>query len=176
MTPEKFPVLLRLIHWLMAICLLGLIASGWYMAGLSADVSYKYDFYPWHKSFGVLVIFLIALRILVRLCSKIPELPAGLPNHEQKMANLTHFLLYVLMILVPLSGYMMSSAGGHDIFFFGILMPDVLEDNKELAGTLHTIHGYIPYVLLGFVSLHILGALKHRFFDTPENDVLKKML
>ncbi|MGI9276120.1 MAG: cytochrome b [Endozoicomonas sp.] len=173
--PEKFPVLMRLIHWLMAICILGMVGSGWYMAGLSKDVSYKYDIYPWHKSFGVLVLFLLVARILVRLCSKFPPLPAGLPNHEKKLANLVHGLLYLLMLMVPLSGYMMSDAGGHDVLFFGIPMPDFLDD-KDLAGFLHTVHGYIPYVMLGIIGLHVLGALKHRFMDSPENDVLKKML
>lgn len=176
MTPEKYPVLMRLLHWLMAFTILGIIASGWYMASLSKEVSYKYDIYPWHKSFGILVLLLVAIRIIVRLFSKVPELPKELPNHEKVLARLTHYSLYALMILVPLSGLTMSDAGGHDLFLFGIPLPEFMEDNKELAGTLHTIHSYIPYAFLAVIALHIVGALKHRFMDKPENDVLGRML
>ena len=176
MTPEKFSVPMRLMHWLMAICILGMIGSGWYMAGLDGEAPNKYDLYPWHKSFGVLLLGLIFLRIIIRLGSKIPALPSGLPSHEKLLANLAHVCLYILMLLVPLSGFIMSDIGGHDIYFFGIPLPDLLETNKDMGGWFHSVHVFIPYVLLGVVALHILGALKHRFMDTPENDVLKKML
>ncbi|WP_257254601.1 MULTISPECIES: cytochrome b [unclassified Endozoicomonas] len=176
MISEKYPVLMRLLHWLMALTILGIIASGWYMAGLSKDVSYKYDIYPWHKSFGILVLLLVVIRILIRLFSKVPKLPKGLPHHEKVLARVTHYSLYALMILVPVSGLTMSDAGGRAVFFFGIPLPELMEDNKELAGTLHTIHTYIPYAFLGIIALHVVGALKHRFMDKPENDVLGRML
>lgn len=173
---QKYPVLMRLIHWLMALGIIGLIASGWYMAGLDKSVSYKYDIYFWHKSFGTLALFAIALRIVVRLASTVPALPEAMSGHEKKLAHLAHFLLYALMIAVPLSGFLMSDFGGHPVPLFNWATFGLLEDNKELAGTLWEVHTTIPYVLLGVIVLHILGALKHRFFDKPENDVLKRML
>ena len=173
---QKYPVLMRAIHWLMAIGFLGLIASGWYMAGLEKSVSYKYDIYYWHKSFGTLALFAIALRILVRLASSVPPLPEALPGHEKKLAHLAHFLLYAMMIAVPLSGFLMSDYGGRAIELFNWATFEFLEDNKELAGTFWEIHTTIPYIFLGIIVVHILGALKHRFFDEPENDVLKRML
>ena len=172
---QKYPVLIRLLHWLMAICILGLIASGWYMAGLDQNAPNKHDLYPWHKSFGVLMLIAIVLRVVVRLISSIPTLPQSLPGYEKKLAHLAHGLLYLLMFLVPVSGYLMSAMGGHDIFLFQIQMPD-LADNKELAGIMHEIHEVAPYVLLGVIVLHVLGALKHRFMGPPEHDVLKRML
>ena len=176
MTQEKYPVSMRLMHWLMAICLLGMIASGWYMTGLDGDAPNKYDLYPWHKSFGVLLLGLIVLRVIVRLMSALPELPHTIAGHERLLAKTAHFLLYVLMLMVPLSGFIMSDIGGHDIYFFGIPLPDLLDTHKPTAGTFHTIHTYIGYVLLGVVVVHIAGALKHRLMDSPENDVLKKMV
>ena len=177
METEKFPVPMRLMHWLMAVIILGLIGSGWFMAGLDPEVApYKYDIYFWHKSFGVLALLLIVVRIVVLLASTIPELPAGLPEYEKKLAHAAHRLLYLFMFFVPLSGLLMSDLGGHAIPFFGLILPDMFETNKELAGTLHTIHVNIPYAMLAIIALHILAALKHRFMDSPENDVLKKML
>ncbi|MRI31393.1 cytochrome B [Endozoicomonas sp. OPT23] len=176
MATEKYSVSMRLMHWLMAICLLGMIGSGWYMTGLDGEAANKYDLYPWHKSFGVLLLGLIVLRIIIRLKSTLPEIQETIPGREQTLAKVAHFLLYLLMLLVPLSGFIMSDIGGHDIYFFGIPLPDLLDTHKPTAGTFHTIHSYIGYVLLGVVVVHIAGALKHRFMDSPENDVLKKMM
>lgn len=171
----KYPAPMRVIHWLMAIGILGLIASGWYMADLDKSVSYKYDIYFWHKSFGTLALFAVALRLLIRLTSTIPGLPDGLHRHEKKLAHLVHFLLYVMMIAVPLSGFLMSDYGGHPIPLFNWVNFELLRDNKELAGFFWEIHTTIPFIFLGIIVVHVLGALKHRFFDKPENDVLKRM-
>lgn len=177
METEKYPVLMRLIHWLAALMILGLIGSGWFMAGLDPEAApYKYDIYFWHKSFGVLALLLFVVRIVMRLANTVPQLPAGLPEHEKKLAHATHGLLYLFMFFVPLSGMLMSDIGGYAIPLFWLTLPDLFETNKELAGTLHTIHVNIPYAMLAIIALHILGALKHRFMDSPENDVLKKML
>ena len=168
---------MRAMHWLVSITILGLIACGWYMTSLDDSASYKYDIYHWHKSFGVLVLFLLFARILIRWASRVPPLPEGMPTHEKLLARLVHWLLYLMMFLVPATGYLMSGAApGRTVPFFNWTMPDLVEKNKEWAGLLHDIHIVIPYVLLGIVVLHILGALKHRFFDKPENDVLKRML
>ena len=177
MQTEKYSLSMRLLHWLMAISILGIIGSGWFMAGLDPDVApYKYDIYFWHKSFGVLAMLLIIVRIAVRFKSHIPAMPAGLPSFQKVVAKLAHFLLYVLMFAVPLSGILMSDFGGREIPFFGLSLPELLENDKEMAGLMHSIHVYIPYILLGIIALHVAGALKHRFLDAPENDVLNKML
>lgn len=168
---------MRTFHWVMAVTILGLIACGWYMTSLDKSVSYKYDIYHWHKSFGVLVLLLLFARIVIRLLSHVPPLPETIPTHEKLLSKLVHWLLYLMMFLVPASGYLMSGAApGITVPFFNWTMPNLVEKSKELASFLHGIHVVIPYVLLGIVALHVVGALKHRFFDKPENDVLKRML
>ncbi|WP_067515866.1 cytochrome b [Endozoicomonas ascidiicola] len=173
---EKYTVPMRLMHWVASLMILALIGVGWYMTGLDRSVSYKFDLYHWHKSFGVLVLFLFVARLVMRHLSKVPELPATMPSHEKKLGSLIHVLLYLLMLAVPLSGYLMSSAGGRDVPLFNLVMPSLMEKNEELAGVFHEIHVLIPYIMLGIIALHILGALKHRFFDKPEHDVLKRMM
>jgi len=175
--PQKYALLLRVIHWLMALCILGLIAVGWYMAGIPKDDPGKYDLYSWHKSFGVLTIFLIVLRIGVRIATKVPPLPDGIKKCERRLAKAGHGLLYVGMILVPVSGYIMSDAGGYSVKFFGILMPDFLDKNKDIGSIAHELHEIVPYVLLAVIALHIAGVIKHKCFDKKsENDVLKRMI
>ncbi|MFK0573838.1 cytochrome b [Endozoicomonas sp.] len=173
---DKYPILMRLMHWLVGLLILGIISAGWYMTGLEDSVSYKYDIYHWHKSFGMLVLFLLFARLVIRWASRVPPLPDTMPGYQKKLGVLVHWLLYLFMFLVPLSGFMMSNAGGRDVPFFNLTIPGFMEKNPELAGRLHDIHVVIPYVLLGIVVVHILAALKHRYFDKPEHDVLRRML
>ena len=173
---DKYPLTMRVMHWVVGFVFLGIIAAGWFMTGLDDDVSYKYDIYYWHKSFGVLVIFLLFARVLIRWSSKKPELPESIPLYQRKLVVFIHYLLYLFMFLVPISGYMMSDAAGKNVPLFGFVMPSFLEKNTDLAGLLHQIHVFIPYVLLSIIVLHTLAVLKHRFFDKPENDVLKRMI
>jgi len=168
---------MRFQHWIMALVILSLIASGWYMTHLEDSVSFKYDIYGWHKPFGVLVLFLVVARIITRLFSTVPPLPDGMAWHEKAFSHLTHWSLYLLMFLVPASGYLMSGAAPNKtVPFFGLTMPDIVSKSAELAKFFHSIHVVIPYVLLGVIVLHLLGVIKHRFFDTPENNVLNRML
>jgi len=155
---------------------LGMIASGWYMTDLPRENDNKFVIYGWHKSFGVTLIGLFIYRVMLRMFTTIPKTPEGIKPYEKKLSHLVHFLLYVLMIGVPISGYVMSDAGDYGVKWFGIIMPDFIVKNKEIGGIAHEIHEIAPYVLLGFVGLHIAGALKHRLFEPRENDVLGSML
>jgi cytochrome b561 len=171
----KYPLILRFFHWLMAFMILAMIAVGWYMHELAPD-SIKYDLYGWHKAFGMLILAFVFVRLLVRFVSKIPALPQGISPIEQKIAKLGHLGLYCLMLFIPIAGYVMSSAAGKDVNFFGLLLPNLIGENeviKEIAGEVHEI---LAYSLLALVGLHVLGTLKHRFFDKKENDVLNRML
>lgn len=172
---EKYHWMLRITHWLMALLILGLIAVGWYMTGLDKTDENRYTFYGWHKSFGVVVLLLFGVRLVLRFTTHIPSLPAGLKPWEWKLSKLTHGLLYLFMLAVPLSGYAMSAAGGHGVKLFGIPMPSLFPEDKTIAGIAHEAHEIIPYILLGLVVLHIAGALKHRFMDAPENNVIRRM-
>ncbi|MBN8530623.1 MAG: cytochrome b [Alphaproteobacteria bacterium] len=174
-SPEKYPGLMRLIHWLMALLLLGMIAFGYWMVGLPKDHPQRMEMYDLHKSVGVLLLALVVLRFLVRLASSVPELPEGLAASEKKLAKAAHIVLYVLMFAVPLSGVVMSCAAGYGVKFFGFPLPNPLEKNLPMAGLANGIHEIIPYALLGLVALHVAGALKHRFVD-KQNDVLGRML
>lgn len=177
MTSQKYPRLIRLLHWLMAIAIFGMIASGWYMAALEASAPNKYSLYPLHKSFGVLVLFLVVLRVVLRLRASLPALPAMLQDWEKRAAHLGHGLLYLLMIAVPASGYVMSGsyAEGHGIDFFGVLLPDLVPKSKSLFEIAHSLHAVLPYLMLALVMVHVAGALKHRWLDRPEVDVLPRI-
>ncbi|MBV36017.1 MAG: cytochrome B [Rickettsiales bacterium] len=174
---NKYTLLMRILHWLIALLILGMIAVGWYMAGLPDEDPTKYDIYPIHKSIGISLLALIVLRLLVRFFSPIPKLPSELAGWEKVLTKTTHFLLYLLMLLVPISGYLMSDFAGFPVDWFGIEVPGFVPDNMDNSEKALSAHGILPYILLGLVVLHVLGSLKHRFIDKDKNtDVLSRIL
>ena len=162
------------LHWLMAILLFGLIALGFYMHDLPLSPQ-KLQLYAWHKWAGVTAFLLVGLRLIWRLTHRPPALPAHLPKLVQFAAHAGHFLLYALMIAIPLSGWLMSSAKGFQTVWFGVLpIPDLLDKNKELGDLLQFIHQSLNLLFVATILGHIGAALKHHFID--RDDILKRML
>jgi len=172
----KYHFSLRLVHWIMAICILGLIMVGWYMTGLSPQDDSRSDFYFYHKSFGVLIFLLFFVRIIIRKTTQTLALPPNIKVSEKKLSHIAHILLYILIVTVPIIGYMFSNSAGYSVSFFGLTGPDILDKNKEISDIAREMHWYAAYILLGIISIHVIGALKHRFFEPKENDVLNRMI
>lgn len=167
----------RIFHWLMALIILVLLAVGIYMTSFLSKESINRDLiYSLHKSFGVVAIFLIILRIGNRIIKKAPSLPNSMPKHEVILSHLGHFGLYFLMIIVPISGYLMSNSFGYAVKLFSLEMPFLVGTDYVLGKQFSLIHQYGAYLLLALIVIHVAAVIKHRFFDEPENDVLKKML
>ncbi len=164
-----------LLHWLTAGVVIGLFLLGDWMVELTYyDPWYKTA--PWlHKSSGVLLFVLTVARLLWR--SGTPS-PAPLASHtplERRAASTVHHLLYLLLVAVMLSGYLISSADGRGIEVFGWFeVPATLHgiaQQEEIAGTIHRL---LTYTLIAVALLHALAALKHHFFD--KDRTLKRML
>jgi len=175
----KYPLSMRVLHWTMAVIILGNVCAGLTMVSLDDHVPAKFNvFYPWHKSFGMLILFLVLARLVTRARSLHPALPEGLPSWEAGTARATHMLLYVLMIAVPCMGYAMSSSytQSDGVFFFAFNLPELLPKNDARFEVFRWLHRWLAYSLLGLVLLHVAGALKHRFIDKDRaNNVLSRM-
>lgn len=175
----KYPLTLRILHWSMAVIILGMIAAGWTMVSLDDKVPAKFEvLYPWHKSFGMLILLMVLVRMAARWRARVPGLPAGLAPWEARAARIGHTALYVLMIVVPCMGYSMSSSytQSDGVFFFGVNLPELLPKNDARFAVFQALHRYLAYTLLVLVVLHVAGALKHRLVDKdPGNDVLSRM-
>jgi cytochrome b561 len=172
MTPHYTPVA-KALHWLMALLLFGLLALGFYMYDLPLSPR-KLQLYSWHKWAGVTAFLLVLVRLAWRVTHQPPPLPAHMPKVMQFAAHAGHALLYGLMIAIPLSGWLMSSAKGVQTVWFGVLpLPDLVNKNQALGDWLQTVHLSLNLLFVAVLIGHIGAALKHHFPD--RDDVLTRM-
>ena len=162
------------LHWGMALLLITLVGVGFYMQNLPVS-PWKLKLYSWHKWAGVTAFLLAFVRLLWRATHQPPAFPASMTPPQRLAAHAGHGLLYLLMLGIPLSGWLMSSAKGFQTVFFGVLpIPDLLSKNQELAHTLGEVHEVLNFLLIAIVAGHVLAAIKHHWFD--RDDVLTRML
>lgn len=161
-TQNSYGMVAKLFHWIVSILILSLIAVGFYMTSLESSPE-KGELYTMHKSFGVLVLSIIVLRIMWKISNKAVLPIANVSILFSLGAKVTHFLLYVFILIMPLSGIMMSRFNGYDISVFGLFTIPGLLKNEAYAGNFHTIHVTAIWGLLALIILHILGAFYHHF-------------
>jgi len=174
------------LHWLIAIAIFAMFALGWYMSELPKEGPKQMGFdlfdlgiYTWqlseeatlrtfyfnlHKSIGVTLLALVIFRLLWRITHKPPALLNSYSAFERKLATGAHHLLYLLMVVLPVSGLLMTLYSKYGLKWFGLnFLPGL--DNKDLRDVFKESHEIIGIVILLVIAIHILGALKHKFID-----------
>jgi len=156
----NFSLLARLLHWLMAIGILSMLFIG---VGMVTSVSEKHNWLlALHKPLGALLLFLVCLRLTVRLVKGTPPLPADLPLWQQHTALASHWLLYLLMFAMPLIGWAMVSASGTPVTITeGWALPPIAPENADIFAVLRAAHRYLAYLLFATVLLHLAAGLFH---------------
>jgi cytochrome b561 len=164
----------KVLHWFMALLILGLLALGFVMTEMPLSPQ-KLQVYSWHKWAGVTVFALLLVRVTWRIAHRAPPLPWQMGKMQQVAAHLGHIALYVLMLALPISGWLMSSAKGFQTVWFGVLpIPDLLAKDKALGESLAELHESLAWVLVLMLVFHVLASLKHHFID--KDDILTRML
>lgn len=159
-TLQRFTPLQRLLHWLMAICILSMLFIG---VGMVSTIMPKYlALVSVHKSLGITILVLALIRLAVRLRYGAPPLPMDLPEPMKLAAVLSHYVLYALMIGMPLIGWAMMSAAQYPIVIFGnVRLPPILPQSDSLHALLWDAHYYLAFCFFALVLLHIAAALFH---------------
>ena len=170
---QKYPFSMRVLHWLIALGIIGLLIVGFIMEDMEKS-DLKYQIYGLHKSVGMTVLALVVLRWLVRITADVPILPEQFKCYERALAKLTYMFMYLAMLAMPLSGYLMSVWGGHPVAVFGYMLPEFFPVNPELGKVAYNMHGILAWVWVGLISLHVLGYLKHLIMDKV--NLLKRMI
>ncbi|WDI31287.1 cytochrome b/b6 domain-containing protein [Hyphococcus flavus] len=177
MSEARYSSVAIILHWVIALLILGQIAGGFYMHNLPYASPIKFDLYQLHKSFGFSILALSLFRLGWRLSHRPPALPAAMPAWEKLAARSAHLGFYILMIGAPLIGWAMVSASPTDIptKFFGVIsvphLPIGVSETKE--DFFKEIHELFAYGVLFLLALHVGAALKHRFLN--KDHVLQSM-
>ena len=154
-----------MLHWLTALLVIVTFPLGVYMHRLAFS-PFKLQLVSYHKWIGVTILLLTVFRLAWRMLHKLPPLPETIPIWQQRAAHGLHHLLYLLLLAIPVSGWLMSSAKGVPVVYFGLLqLPDLVGKDKELGDMLQEIHEALNIGMLALVIMHIAAAFKHQFID-----------
>jgi cytochrome b561 len=160
---SKYSLAIRILHWLMAAAIIGLLAVGLIMSDIPRGNPLRGALYALHKSFGLTVLVLAFLRLALRLKSGAPPLPETIPGIERRLAKLGHWALYGFMFLMPVSGYVMSASYGLPVKWFGIMVPRVVSIDKARGALAGDVHSFAAYALIGMLVMHIGAVVLHYF-------------
>ena len=162
------------LHWIVFLAVLCGWLLGQYVSGLQFSPQ-KLRYVSYHKWLGVTVFLLVLVRVAWRCYRPAPPLPGSISLLQRRLAVAVHGMLYALLLVIPLTGWLYSSAAGVPTVWLGIVqLPDLLEKDKALADTIRQVHAYLNWMLLALVAGHAAFALKHHFVD--RDDVLARMI
>jgi cytochrome b561 len=158
-SPTQFALLSRILHWLMAALLIAMLFIGVSMVSSLGDYHRLLSI---HRPLGILILILAAIRLVTRLLTRTPALPAGMSQPERLVVKLSEYLLYALFIALPLVGWAMLSAGHYPIVMFGsVHLPPILPAMPELYSTLRKTHTILAYLLFLAFLAHMGAVLFH---------------
>ncbi len=169
---DDYGLVAIILHWIMALLLVGLLIFGLYMVQLPVSFE-KLKLYGWHKEYGILALMLVIVRLCWRIINKTPRL--SIPLWEIIAARTVHWAFYGFMLAMPITGWVITSAAGLPVSFFGLfVLPDLISPNPNLIELFEEIHEWLGYGLIATLGLHTAAALKHHFIN--KDDILRRML
>jgi superoxide oxidase len=173
-TKQQFGFFTKLLHWSIFLLMSAQFAIIYKREYLPKDAPEKLQYILWHKSFGVIVLYLAIFMLISRYIGHRPLFPKTMPPAHQKATKYGHAALYLVMFLMPISGYLMSTFSGYAVSVFGWYdLPKLFAVNKQFASLCFEIHRFTSYAILALVGGHILASLYHHFF--LKDNVLKRM-
>lgn len=172
-TSVRWGAVARFFHWSVALLIVAQATIGLYMIGLPLSLA-KLKIFLLHKSLGLAVFALVLLRLAWRLYDARPSPPAGMAAWQRRLARLTHLALYLLLVVMPLSGWVFNSASGFPLPWFGLVqLPAIAPTSKPLAAAALLVHKTAFWSLMALLALHVGAALDHHW--RVGDDVLRRM-
>lgn len=166
-------------HWLIAAIILFMIALGLFMVQLPkqselppGEESVRAFYFLLHKSMGITVAGLILLRVIWRLTHEAPSLPNFVPKWQQAASKAVHGALYLLMVAMPVTGYLQSMYSSYDTKFWGIVLPRLADGDKGKREFFSEIHEILAFILIAVLVIHIAAAIRHRL---AKNGIFERM-
>lgn len=172
-TDKWYGDIAKFFHWVVAALLFGMFMIAYVMINLP-KTDFRFSLYDIHKATGILLFSLIAFRFIWRLINIQPTLPASLPRWQRSAAHVNILSLYLLMILMPITGFFTSTLGGHAISFYSLITISPLAHDKAASLFFSYAHEIVSILLIVAFFLHIMGAYYHHY--VLKDDILKRML
>jgi cytochrome b561 len=170
----RFGAIAQLLHWVIVALIIGQFYLAYKGAGLPLGPA-KIGVLAQHKSFGITILALAVIRLVWRFVNPVPEEDSSLPAWQRFAARASHFALYALIFLVPVAGWLMSSAKAYSVSWFGLVtLPDFIQQSDGAFDFFHELHEILAYSLAAIAILHALAALQHHFI--ARDHVLRRML
>lgn len=174
MQPSRYTFTQKFLHWLIGLAIIGMIALGLIMTEMPRS-PLRGNLYAIHKSIGVIILFFALWRLVVRWRNGAPPQEASIPRWQKWAAHLSHYSLYALIILVPLAGWIGSSASGYPVDIFWLIPATLpIAPDRELAGFVIERHAFLAWTIAVIIGIHIAAALYHHF--VRRDNTLKRML
>jgi len=170
-TGNQYGLIAQILHWIVV----ALVVYQFVLASMAEDLPVsmaRLQLLATHKALGMTVLMLMAVRLIWRLTNITPEIP---PSRTRVLAQATHYAFYLLLIAVPLSGWLLSSASNLSVSYFRLFtLPDLVSSNEQLAEILKIVHQSLNFALAGLIALHVAAALLHQF--RFHDNLLQRML
>lgn len=176
----RYSLIQRLLHWLIVILVLGLLAIGSLLGTLGFDgvkdllgIETTNQLYTYHKTFGILVLVLMVLRLVLRRTLTSPAYQPPLHWFQRTASLSVHSLFYVALILMPVLGWLATAAGGYPVQFFGATLPGLIGKDEALSETLFQYHAWVGWGILALIVVHVCAAIYH--WKIRRDGVMKRM-
>ena len=173
-TSERYGPVSQAFHWLTVALFAAQFGIAFYMHDLPRGPS-KLEWYALHKSIGVTILVLILLRLAWRRANVKPPLPPDMPRWQEIAAHGVQHSMYLIMVLMPISGLVMSWAANYPVSVYGLFtLPNLVAPSETLKEAMEVVHLVFAWTVAGLVSAHVAGALNHHFIQ--KDNVLRRML
>ncbi len=173
-TEQHYGAAAKWLHWLIALMVFGLIGVGLYMVEQRISPQ-TIRLYMTHKSIGLTVLLLMLLRVGYRIKNRPPALPVATPRWQKVAAHISHIGLYTLLFAMPISGWLMNSASGFPMKYFGLFrVPNLIARDQAQLDFFKAAHGYMAWTLIALIAVHVMAAMQHHFIN--RDTILRRML
>lgn len=171
---DRYHYVSQWLHWITALLVFATLPIAWVMIALPHESPWVGTLVMIHKSLGVTIFALVVFRIFWRALNPAPPLPWSLEPWEAIAAKLSHVLLYVVLLVMPVSGYILSAASNHPVNYFNLFTLPSLPENKPLAKIAEQVHIWTQWAVYALIAIHILGTAYH--IIVKRDGILDRML